>query len=87
MDINCKASFEAAFRNLDAHQAPRTVDDPRLIREAFEQDQQQLDNAELYQDASGRFFEIARTLPCGTVVTEDGNWLSPEEFAAARRVV
>lgn len=39
----------------------------------------------LYRHPDGMFFEVSRELPCGTVVTDAGIWLSPEEFEQCKR--
>lgn len=56
------------------------------IRDAFGQDQVDLESREVFKAPDGLYFEISRKLPCGTVVTENGLWLTPEEFSECERV-
>lgn len=71
----------------DFRRAWDALDDPKAIREAMEQDQANLDECKVFKLPDGLFFEIARTLPCGTVVTDAGLWLAPDEFSECERYV
>lgn len=80
MNFNDPKAFAKAFHELD------TTDSPKAIREAFEQDQNAVDQGKLWRTPDGEYFEISRTLPCGTRVTETGRWIPPEEFALCEKV-
>ena len=76
MNPHDKDEFAAAWERLD---------DPKAMHEAMADDQQALESREVYRSPDGLYFEVARKLPCGTVVTDAGLWLSPEEFSQCRR--
>lgn len=80
MNMHDRDAFAKAFNSLDA------TDDPKEIREAFEQDQAAIDEIELYRAPDGEYFEVARRLPCGTVITDAGRWISPEDFTQCKEV-
>lgn len=63
------------------------ISNPKEIRETLEEDHDRNEAANLYRAPDGLFFEIARELPCGTVVTDAGLWLAPDEFADCERYV
>lgn len=78
MNPHNKDEFAAAWAEMD---------DPRAMEQALTDDQQALEGREVYRSPDGLYFEVARKLPCGTVVTDAGLWLSPEEFSQCRRYV
>jgi len=78
MNPHNKDEFAAAWAELD---------DPRTMEQVLADDQQDLESREVYRTSDGLYFEVSRKLPCGTVVTESGSWLSPEEFSQCERYV
>lgn len=83
MNFNDPSEFGKAFQRL--------VTDPKEIRAAFEADQLAEDNfdlmtAEVFQAPDGEHFEVAYVREDGIRVTDQGRWLSPEEWAKCRQV-
>lgn len=78
MNLNNPTEFRQAWDSLD---------DPKEIRETMERDQANLDEYKVFKSPDGLFFEIARELPCGTVVTDAGMELSAHEFSECERYV
>lgn len=63
------------------------ISDPNEIRDTLAEDHDRNEAANLYRSPDGLFFEVSRKLQCGTVVTDSGLWLAPEEFADCERYV